>query len=147
VNNINTQSVIKAGAVGAAINIVLGLLGLAPLLVEELAILTVPLLCCGALLIPVLSGALYGYFTPGRETTGQAALGGALAGVAAGLMYGVFNAIANAVFILTEGGNFGDALGASAGTIVGACCGAILFGALLGAVGGAIWMATQGNKA
>jgi hypothetical protein len=144
--NVNTQSVIKAGGVGAAINVILGLLSAVTLFIPEVGLLTWPFLCCGGVLIPVLAGALYGRFTPGRETMGESAAGGALSGFAAGLMYGVFSGIASAVYTVVQGGEIVDALSATAGSLVGSCCGAIIFGSLLGAVGGAIWNATQGNK-
>lgn len=145
-NRINTQSVIKAAGIGAAINAVLGLLSILTLWVPDLALLTWPFLCCGGILIPVLAGALYGRFNPGQETMSDGAIGGAVSGFAAGLMYGIFSSIATAVYALVQGGNFGDALAGSTTTLVSSCCGAILFGSILGAVGGAIWVATQGNK-
>jgi hypothetical protein len=147
VNNVNMQSVIKAGAIGAVINIVLGLLSFATLAIPALNVATAVLACCGGLLIPVIAGALYGYFTPGRETPGQAAIGGAIAGFAAGLMYGIFNGLATAAYNIYNGVEIADAVLGSTTQIFGYCCGAILFGSLLGAVGGAIWAATQGNKA
>lgn len=146
--NFNTQSVMKAAAIGAAVNAVIGILaGVVPL-AEIDAITTIVALfaCCGGFLIPVATGALYGYFTPGKEEMGQAAAGGALSGLVAGLVYGVVQAIVNAVVIVVQGGDFVATLTAGANTIVGSCCGAFIFGTILGAVGGVVWSLIQKDK-
>jgi hypothetical protein len=144
--NLNTQSVIKAAAIGAGINVFVGLLRLLELIPgigDVLAVLNFVLFCCGGLLIPILTGALYGYFTPGKETLGQSALGGAVSGIVAGLIYGVVNSIVTAGVIAWNSGDIADALASSAGTLIGSCCGAFIGGAILGAIGGAIWTAVQ----
>lgn len=145
-NRINTQSIIKAAGIGAAINAVLGLLSVLTLWMPDLGILTAPFLCCGGILVPVIAGALYGRFTPGQETMQEAAIGGAISGFAAGLMYGIFSSLATAVYAMVEFGDIGAALSGSTTTLITSCCGAIIFGSILGAIGGAIWNATQGNK-
>ena len=93
-DNLNTQSIMKAGLAGAGVNIIVALLGFGALfLPPSVAIAGGLIACCGWALIPVGTGALYGYFTPGRETIGQAAIGGAISGIVAGLVYGIFNAL------------------------------------------------------
>lgn len=143
---INWQSVIKAGAVGAVLGLVAGFLNLASVLVEAIAILSGLAACCGYLLVPVVSGVLYGYFTPGEETTGQAAAGGAISGFAAGFMFGVISGVSTAVGSLVDGAEFGDVIANSAFSIVSACCGAIVAGTILGAIGGVIWLVIQNQR-
>lgn len=133
-NNLDMQSVLKAGGIGAGVAIVLGVLSLIPVIGPFIAILFL----CGGFLIPVASGMLYGYFAPGQEDTGTAAIGGALAGGASGILLAVFNAISTAVVgAASEGIGTGLAGGAMSG-IVGAMCFGIM-GFVLGAVGGLIW--------
>jgi hypothetical protein len=145
--NMNMQSVMKAAAIGAIVNGILAILGNGILYVAPtVGIISSVFLCCGGFLIPIATGALYGYFTPGKETLQQAALGGGVSGVVAGIAYGVLNSIMVLVFALVNGLEIADAVTASTGTLVGGCCGAVIFGFILGAVGGAIWSAVQKDK-
>ena len=64
-NNLDMQSVLKAGGIGAGIAILLGVLSFIPVIGGFIAILFL----CGGFLIPVASGVLYGYFAPGLEDT------------------------------------------------------------------------------
>ncbi len=150
--NFNTQSVIKAAIIGAVINSIIGILSGAALLLPTsaiggaLGIITGLLACCGWAAIPVGTGALYGYFTPGKETLGQAAGGGAVSGVVAGLLYGVVNAVVQGGVLAYQSSDIATALTGSAGALIGGCCGAFIVGGILGAIGGAIWTAVQGNK-
>ena len=146
--NINTQSIMKAAGIGAGINIIIGILGGAVgfLNIEAVGALFGLFACCGGILIPVITGALYGYFTPGQETLGQAALGGAISGLAAGIVYGIVSGIINAISGLVNGLDFSAVISTSGTTILLSCCGAIIFGSILGAVGGAVWTAVQGGK-
>jgi hypothetical protein len=146
--NINSASVLKAALIGAAINAVIGITSGAATFLGIAAVDTIVtvLACCGGLLIPVLTGALYGYFTPGRETLTESAAGGALAGLVAGMVYGVINGFSNAVFSVIRGVPFEVVMGETGFSLVAACCGAVIFGSLLGAIGGAVWTAVQGEK-
>ncbi len=66
--NMNMQSVMKAAAVGAIINGILAVVGGgATYALPAVGFLTALFSCCGWFLIPVAIGALYGYFTPGKE--------------------------------------------------------------------------------
>jgi hypothetical protein len=140
--------VLKAAGIGAAINALIGILsaltGIRGL--EIIAILVWPLYCCGYLLIPVTAGALYGYFTPGKETLGEAAAGGAISGFVAGLTYGLISGVLQIVVGLINGSDFGTILTSTSTTILTYCCGALIFGSILGAIGGAVWTAVQSNK-
>lgn len=143
---INTESAIKAGGIGAAIAAVIGLLsGVVGYFISGNFSVGATF-CCGGVIIPLLSGVLYGYLTPGKETLGQGALGGALSGFAAGIMYGIFQGISTAVVFLVQGSEFSTAIRGSIDTIVGYCCAAIFVGSVMGAIGGAVWVVTQGNK-
>lgn len=146
--NINSASVLKAALIGAAINAIIGISagGATFLAVPGVSTIVSVLACCGGLLIPILTGALYGYFTPGRETLAESAAGGALAGLVAGLVYGVISGFSTAVFSVIQGADFGTVIGTTGLSLIGACCGAVIFGSLLGAIGGAVWTAVQGNK-
>jgi hypothetical protein len=146
--NINTQSVLKAAGIGAGINAIIGILsGASALLgVDAVAAIVGLLACCGGILIPVMTGALYGYFTPGKETLGEAAAGGAISGMVAGLVFGLFNGVITAVVSLVQGASFEFMIGSVGGTLFAACCGALIFGSILGAIGGAVWTAVQGDK-
>ena len=133
--NMNMQSVMKAAAIGAIVNGILAILGNGLVYaLPEAAIISSVFLCCGGILIPVATGALYGFFTPGKETLQQGAIGGGVSGVVAGIAYGVLNSIMILVLALVNG------------TLIGGCCGAVIFGFILGAVGGAIWTAVQKDK-
>ena len=146
----NQQSVIKAAIVGVVINTILAILTngivLAGLGDSVLGLVNGLLLCCAGLLVPIGVGALYGYFTPGREEMSESAAGGAVTGIVAGLAFGVVNALMTAVVALIEGFDVIDAVAGATGTIVGACCGAFIFGAILGAIGGVIWGVVQKDK-
>lgn len=144
--NMNMQSVMKAAAIGAIVNGIIAVLGggiayAAPSLVA----ITWVFLCCGGFLIPVATGALYGFFTPGKETLQQGAIGGAVSGLVAGIAYGILNSIMTLVISLINGVDIADALAGSTASLVGGCCGAIIFGLILGAIGGAVWTAVQKN--
>lgn len=147
--NMNMQSVLKAAAIGAIVNIVMGIISGLVLLVSESAGQTIQWVtsaCCGWLLIPLVAGVLYGYFTPGKETVGQAAGGGAISGLVAGIAFGVTQGIINVILdVAWYGLDFGTALSGGVGTIVSFCCAAIIVGSILGAIGGAIWTAVQKN--
>lgn len=133
-NNIDMQSVLKAGGVGAGVAILLGVLSFIPVIGGFIAILFL----CGGFFIPIAAGMLYGYFAPGEEDTSTAAIGGALAGGASGILLAIFSAISNAVVgTATDGIGTGLAGGAMSG-IVGALCFGIM-GFVLGAIGGLIW--------
>ncbi len=145
--NINTGSVVKAGGLAAIIGLVLALLGAIPFL----NCLIFPLLCIGAVLLPIGAGMGYGYFTPGQESTAQSATGGALAGAFGGLVYGLVNGL---ISMFTNAGaaamleDADLAVGASAGlvTLVGSVCISLVFGLILGAIGGVLWPAFQRNR-
>ncbi|MBP8000498.1 MAG: hypothetical protein KA314_15330 [Chloroflexi bacterium] len=67
--NMNMQSVLKAAAIGAIVNGILAVLGNGlTYALPAVGIISSIFLCCGGFLIPVATGALYGFFTPGRET-------------------------------------------------------------------------------
>jgi hypothetical protein len=146
--NINTQSVLKAAGIGAGINAIIGVISGASnfLGMDFVTTLVWLFACCGGALIPILTGALYGYFTPGKETMGEAAAGGAISGMVAGLVYGMVNGAITAVVSLVQGISFDIVIGAVGATLFAACCGALIFGSLLGALGGVIWTAVQGDK-
>jgi hypothetical protein len=146
--NINMQSVLKAAGIGAAINAVVGIMSALPGIqgLEMLAFLVWPLYCCGFLLIPITTGALYGYFTPGKETMGEAAGGGAISGMVAGLIYGLFSGALQIVVGLINGWDFEIIMTNAGGAVLGGCCIAIFLGSVLGAIGGVIWTAVQGDK-
>ena len=133
-DNINMQSVLKAGGIAAGVAIVLGILSLIPFLGAIFGIV----LFCGGIFIPIGGGMLYGYFTPGKEDMQTAAIGGALAGGASGIILAVFNAISSTVGVgVSEGVGTGLAAGALSGTVGAICFG--IFGFILGGVGGAVW--------
>jgi hypothetical protein len=146
--NINSASVLKAALIGAAINAVIGITSGAATFLGITAVDSIVsiLACCGGLLIPVLTGALYGYFTPGRETLGESAAGGALAGLVAGMVFGVINGFSTAVFSVIRGVAFDVVMAETGVVLLLSCCGAVIFGSLLGAIGGAVWTAVQGDK-
>lgn len=145
---ISTASILKAAAIGAGINMIIGLIsgGVYFLRMDIVSTLVGLLGCCGGLLIPVMTGALYGFFTPGKETLAESAAGGAISGLVAGLVYGVFNGFSSAVVLLIDGFDFAAVMAASGVSLLLSCCGAIFFGSVLGAIGGAVWTAVQGDK-
>lgn len=139
--NMNMQSVMKAAAVGAVINVIIAVIGgLIAYFVDRdtQPIVNSVFACCGGALIPIIVGALYGYLTPGKESLGQAAMGGAISGVVTGLLYSVITVVINVI-----SGLLGSGFDAGNATLWGICCGVIFFGAILGAVGGMIWTAIQ----
>lgn len=145
--NINTGSVVKAGGLAAAVGIVLAILGSIPLL----NCLVFPLLCIGAVLLPVGAGMGYGYFTPGREEMGQSALGGALAGgfggFAYGLATGLMGLITNAgASAMLEDADIAIGAGGTVVTVLGSMCVSIVVGLVLGAIGGMLWPMFQRDK-
>lgn len=146
---INRESVMKAGGIGAIIGVVIGLVSGAINLLDVgfLATLLWVFTCCGAVLFPLSVGALYGFFTPGKEELQQAAIGGAISGLVAGLGYGITNSIISTVVFVVGGQSFADAISDGVGVFGLACCLALLLGPIFGAAGGAIWMAVQGEKA
>lgn len=148
---------IKAGLVGAAIVVVLHLLGLIP---------CVGLITCGlSLLVYAGVGALAAYWMPAPRDAGGAAGQGALAGMLAGLIGGIIYAILATVQValtdtsavlsqlppesleqLRQAGIdpnslMGPGLGAFTGSIC--CLGGLFFAAILGAIGGAIFAAMK----
>lgn len=144
--NMNMQSVMKAAAIGAIVNAIMAILsGGIAYAAPTVGAVTAIFFCCGGILIPVATGALYGYFTPGKETLQQSAMGGAVSGLVAGVAYGVINSLITLVISLVNGVDIADALAGSTATLIGGCCGAIIFGLILGAIGGAVWTAVQKN--
>ena len=158
----STQAGLKAGGIGAAVMVVLALLGLIP-------IPFLGCLCCLLVFVAWIgSGVLAANFMQAPRTSSGAAGAGAVAGVLSGLGYGVVTAIAAVVRAAMGGGaaalssaltpdmlqqlqqagidpqtfsqitTFMASTGGAA--IVGSLCciGALLLGAALGAVGGAI---------
>jgi hypothetical protein len=149
--NFNMNSVIKAGGLGAAAALLLALIGQIPIL----NCLLLPLLCLAWIALPIATGMAYGYFTPGKETTGESALGGALAGGFAGFAYAIINGIAGAatgraaaVFQQLEGieGMPVQSTGLGIGGLLVAICFSILAGLVFGAIGGVLWPIFQGNR-
>lgn len=133
-SNIDMQSVLKAGGIGAGIAILFGVLALIPFIGPIIGILFL----CGGFLIPIAAGTLYGYFAPGEEDTSTAAIGGALAGGASGILLSIFSALTSAVSAgVSDGVGAGLAGGVISGTVGAICFG--LLGFILGAVGGLIW--------
>jgi hypothetical protein len=138
VNNLDMQSVLKAGGVSAGVAILLGVLSLIPFIGPIIGIFFL----CGGILIPIGAGMLYGYFAPGEEDTQTAAIGGALAGGAGGILLAIFSAISGTVTTGMQDG-LGSGLAAGAvGGIFGALCMGIL-GFILGGIGGAVWPMIQ----
>jgi hypothetical protein len=163
------QAGLKAGGIGAAVMIVLALLGMIP----------IPFLGCLCCLVVfaawIGAGVLAANFSPAPRTAGGAASTGALAGVVSGLGYGLVTTIAAIVRAamgtgaaavssmltpdmlqqLQQAGvdpqtfsqitSFMASTGGAA--IVGSLCclGALVLGAVLGALGGAIGAAMFKN--
>jgi hypothetical protein len=138
VNNLDMQSVLKAGGVSAGIAILLGVLSLIPFIGPIIGIFFL----CGGILIPIVGGMLYGYFAPGEEEMATSAIGGALAGGVGGILLAVFSAISGTVTTgLQEGLGSGLAAGAVGGIFGALCLG--IFGFILGGIGGVIWPLIQ----
>ncbi len=157
----STQAGLKAGGIGAAVMVVLALLGLIP-------IPFLGCLCCLLVFVAWIgSGVLAANFMQAPRTSGGAAGAGAVAGVLSGLGYGIVTALTAVVRAATGGGaalssaltpemiqqfqqagvdpqTFTQMMSFMASTggaaLVGSLCciGARLLGAALGAVGGAI---------
>ena len=156
------QAGLKAGGLGAAIIIVLTLLGLIP-------IPFLGCLCCLVIFAAMVgAGVMAAKFSPAPRTAGGAAGTGALAGVLSGFSYGLVTGIVGVVRAATgsaanvlnssltpdmlqqlqEAGvdpqTFTDTfsfLTSPGGAALGGalcCVGALVLGAVLGAVGGAI---------
>jgi hypothetical protein len=152
--NFNMNSVVKAGGLAAAAGLVLALLSAIPFI----NCLVLPLLCVAWFALPIAAGMAYGYFTPGKETTGQSALGGALAGGFGGLAYSLVNGIFGAVTGRTtaaldqlqgiEGleGVAVDPTGFSVGGLLLGICISVFAGLLFGAIGGVLWPMFQANR-
>ncbi len=140
--NIDMQSVIKAGAAAAGVAILLGLLSLIPFLGPVVAIC----LACAGFLIPVGAGIGYGYLAPGEEDMATSALGGALSGGASGLILGIFSGLSSAVSTAVYS-NVGDALASGTVATLLCVCGFGLGGLAFGAIGGVIWPLIQGRRA
>lgn len=150
--NVNMNSVLKAGGLGAAVGLLLALLGIIPFL----NCLLLPLLCVAWFALPIGTGMAYGYFTPGKETTGQSALGGALAGGFAGLVYALINGLvtsatggmATAFEQLEglEGLPIESTTTAGIGGLLVGVCFSVFGGLLFGAIGGVLWPMFQGSR-
>lgn len=134
--NFNMNSVVKAGGLAAAVGLIAALLANIPVL----DVVVVPILCCGWFLIPLSGGAAYGYFTPGKETLGESALGGALAGGFGGLVFGI---IAGITGVAT---NVSASIGEQGASVLLITCFTVFVGLLLGAIGGALWPLFQANR-
>jgi hypothetical protein len=135
--NINGPSLLKAGALGAAIAGLLYLMALTPFFDNVLMVL----LLAGAILIPIGTGMYYGYLAPGEETMFQSVVGGALSGLVVGLILGL--AFGLNAFVMSAATSFLGSVASGVGTslIVGGIFGAV--GAVLGAIGGIIWKIIQ----
>jgi len=151
---------VKAGLIGAAVAVVLGLIGLLPGIVS----------CCTVVLVWVVFlgvGALSAYWQPGRAT-GTAAGQGALAGLLTGAVSGVLSMII--ALVRSAGLQASEVLstlppdtlqqlrdagidpqifvGPFAGVLGGGlCCSAsLILGAALGALGAAIYVAIRPDQ-
>jgi hypothetical protein len=134
---ISGASFIRAGALGAVIAGFLYLMALTPFFNNVLMVL----LAAGAILIPIGTGAYYGYLAPGEETMLQSVVGGALSGLVVGIILGLAFGL-NAVVMSSATTLLGSiASGAGATLVMGGILGAA--GAVLGAVGGIIWKIIQ----
>jgi len=145
---INWSSVAKAGGAGAVLGALVGLsFAGVGLLGESIAGVCLGLvLCCGIIGLPSISGALYGYFTEGEESMGEAALGGAIAGTVSIIFFGVVAGLLGGISSVAYGGGIG---GSIAGTIASSVCcliAAPFFGGALGAIGGVLWTVFQKKK-
>ena len=125
-NNLDMQSVLKAGAFAAGVAIVLNILSIIPFIGGIFGFL----LICGGIFIPIAGGMGYGYFATGKEDTQTAAIGGALSGGVSGIIMGVGSAL------------LGTETFTVSGPIAGAVCLGIM-GFVLGAIGGVVWPQIQ----
>jgi hypothetical protein len=134
---IDGSSLIRAGALGAAIAGLLYLMSLTPFFDSVLTVL----LIAGGILIPLGTGMYYGYLAPGEETMFQSVVGGAISGLIVGLILGLAFGL-NAIVMSTATSFLGSlASGIGTSLVVGGIFGAM--GAILGAVGGVIWKIVQ----
>jgi hypothetical protein len=144
---------LKAGLIGAAVIVVLNLLGLIPCV----GLIT----CILALLVYGGIGVLAAYWLPPVREAGQAAGQGALAALVAALIGGIVNTILTTIqmalldtsFILSQippeslqqmkqaGIDPGMFTGPTAGVFYGSICcgGGLILAAILGAIGGAVY--------
>jgi hypothetical protein len=131
------SSLVRAGALGAAIAGLLYLMALTPFFNTVLTVL----LIAGGILIPLGTGMYYGYLAPGEETMFQSVFGGAISGLIVGLILGVAFGL-NAI-VMSAATSFLGSIASGIGTslIVGGIFGAV--GAVLGAIGGVIWKFVQ----
>lgn len=125
-NNLDMQSVLKAGAIAAGVAIALNVLSFIPFIGGIFGFL----LICGGIFIPIIGGMGYGYFATGKEDTQTSAIGGALSGGVSGIIMGAGSALIGS-----------DTLSVS-GPIAGALCLGFM-GFALGAIGGVIWPQIQ----
>jgi hypothetical protein len=134
---IDGSSLIRAGAMGAAVAGLLYLMALTPFFNSVLMVLLV----AGGILIPLGTGMYYGYLAPGEETMFQSVVGGAISGLIVGLILGIAFGLNAAV--MSSASSFLGSLASGIGTslIVGGIFGAV--GAILGAIGGVIWKIVQ----
>ncbi|MFL7837541.1 MAG: hypothetical protein ACK2T4_09200 [Candidatus Promineifilaceae bacterium] len=130
-------SLLRAGALGAAIAGLLYLMSLTPFFNTILTVM----LIAGGVLIPLGTGMYYGYLAPGEETMFQSVVGGAISGLIVGLILGL--AFGLNAFVMSTASSFLGSLASGVGTslIIGGIFGAI--GAVLGALGGVIWKVIQ----
>lgn len=152
--NFNMNSVVKAGGLAAAAGLILAVLSAIPLL----NCLILPLICVAWFVLPIAAGMAYGYFTPGKETMGQSAIGGALAGGFAGLVYSLVNGLlgaatgrATAALEQLQGiegleGVTVDGSGFTIGGLLIGMCISVFVGLIFGAVGGTLWPLFQANR-
>ena len=91
-----TKAGLKAGAVGAAVIVILNLIGLIPC--------AGCVVCILGLLVYVGAGALAAYWLPPVRTAGDSAGAGAIAGVVAGIVGGIVNMIISALRFTISGG-------------------------------------------
>jgi len=91
-----TKAGLKAGAVGAAVIVVLNLIGLIPC--------AGCVVCIFGLLVYVGAGALAAYWLPPVRTAGDSAGAGAIAGVVAGIVGGIVNIVIAAAQFAISGG-------------------------------------------
>jgi hypothetical protein len=91
-----TKAGLKAGAVGAAVIVVLNLIGLIPC--------AGCVVCILGLLVYVGAGALAAYWLPPVRTAGDSAGAGAIAGVVVGIVGGIVNMIISALRFAISGG-------------------------------------------
>ncbi len=145
---------VKRGALYAAIvGIVLGVIGVIPVL----NCIALPVLCIVGLGLPVVIGwfvAQWGGATDMGKGAVDGAIASALGALVSGVVVFVANLILSVVFSAIGAGLGGDAGSAAAGFAVGAVAdffSRVIVGpigaAIFGAIGGLLYVAIQGNKA